>query len=292
LRYLNLGSCEFLQSLPYKISSLTSLQYLNIHRCSSLFTKGASKKLASINNLRSLRKLKILIMQNNGATIHDGTLGNMTEMESMELTLTRMASLPREMINMPKLRELRLQCPHLVKMDFKFCEFQNLSHLALVGCEMLEELPSLNELKNLKQLEISKCFNLAKFPEGFGEIEAFPKLEIFSLAWLDKLEELPLVKAETMPSLQILSIVECKALKILPENYLTLKSLRKIRIYGCLIMFQNLEKFKQIEVVTMSTTDTKEIIKKYLQVHEKIEGWLYGEYWSNELFVLLRSLIH
>jgi len=213
-------------------------------------------------------------------------------MESLELTVTRMASLPRDLVNMSKVRELRLQCPQLVKMDFKF---QNLSHLALFGCELLEELPDLHELKNLKQLEISKCFNIRKFPKEFGEVEAFPRLEILSLAWLDKLEELPIVRIEAMPSLQILSIIECEALTMLSDNYLKLRNLRKIRIYGCLMMFENLEKVKkeniQIEVMTMSTTDTNEFIKKYLQVHEKIEGWLYGEYWSNELFILLRRLI-
>jgi hypothetical protein len=47
---------------------------------------------------------------------------------------------------------------------------------------MLEELPNLHELQNLKQLEISKCFNIRKFPKEFGEVEAFPRLEILSLA--------------------------------------------------------------------------------------------------------------
>lgn len=52
-----------------------------------------------------------------------------------------------------------------------------------------------------KSETISKCFNIMKFPKGFGEIEAFPRLEIFSLAWfrLYKLEELPLVNGETLP---------------------------------------------------------------------------------------------
>lgn len=54
LRYLGLHQCKDLQSLPYSISRLSSLQCLHMAECSSLWRKTGSnrcRKVASINNL-------------------------------------------------------------------------------------------------------------------------------------------------------------------------------------------------------------------------------------------------
>jgi Leucine-rich repeat (LRR) protein len=300
LRCLHLRTCLHLQGLPLKISLVTSLQYLTIDRCTRLFQRGENnkcKKLASINNLCSLTQLKILFIQNDGETIREGTFGSMTQMEAMELTLTRMASLPHDIVNMSNLRRLRLQCAHLVQMDFEFWQLQNLTCLTLFRCEMLEDLPDLDKIRNLKQLEIIHCPKIKKFPTEFGENGAFSKLEIFSLAWLDMLEELPAMKkdTETMPSLQIFTIMECEALRLLPENYLYFKNLRRIRIYGCQMILENLTRREKthstVEMVTISSTDTKEFVRKYLQARHRMESWCYGEFWSNDFFLFLRNII-
>jgi dephospho-CoA kinase len=300
MRFLCLRSCRYLQNLPLKISSVTTLQYLSIDRCPGLWQRGDNntrKKLASINNLCSLTRLKFLFIQNSGEPIREGTFGSMTQMEAMELTLTMMESLPHDIINMSNLRRLRLQCSHFVKMDFKFWQLHCLTQLTLFGCEMLEDLPDLDKIRNLKQLEIIRCPKIRKFPNEYGEIGAFSQLEIFSLAWLDKLEELPTVKKEedTMISLQIFSIMECETLKLLPENYLNFKKLKKVKIYGSSMVLENLKLTrkvpKTVEIVTVSSVETKEFAKKYLTVRDKMEGWVYGEFWSHDLFLFLRSIL-
>ena len=108
-----------------------------------------------------------------------------------------------------------------------------MSNLELTDCSMLEELPHLHKLKSLKQLRIIRCTHLKKFPEEFGEIGAFSLLEIFSIVGLDNLVELPKVEEGAMVSLEMFIVMECRALRTLPSSYLHLKTLQKLRIYGC-----------------------------------------------------------
>lgn len=151
LSYLNLNMCSDLQCLPTSISSLTSLQCLYIGNCRSMtWTTGKKiyQKGASVNHLGSLSQLKTLAFENYGEIVSEGTLGGMVDMETFEFSLTKMERLPADMFNMSKLRKLWLKCSHVVKMDSKFCEFQNLTLLKLWSCSMLEELPALHRLKS------------------------------------------------------------------------------------------------------------------------------------------------
>ena len=175
--------------------------------------------MAFINNLACLTKLKSLQLQNNGEIINDGTLGRMTQMNSLTLSLTNMENLPNDMSNMSKLRRLiLLECFHVVKMESTFYNFQNLGYLKFAGCHLLDELPHLHNLKSLRQLEIIDCPKVRKFPKEFGHKGAFPVLEIFSLAWLPMLEELPLIEEGAMASLQIFTMMACTTLNILPKK--------------------------------------------------------------------------
>ena len=121
-------------------------------------------------------------------------------------------------------------------------------------------------------------------------------LEIFSLVELDELEKLPIIISEegVMLSLKIFTLLKCEALESLPKNYLYLKTLKKIRVYGCSMVLENLEKMKivdtKVEVVTMSLIDTNEIIKRHSQIFHTKEGWLYSEVWYNELYLFLGNL--
>jgi Leucine-rich repeat (LRR) protein len=216
LKFLDVENCKDLQYLPSSILKLTSLQYLCMEGCESLWTKPVEnrrKKVASIDNLVSLKKLKALTLQNNGKIISEGTLASMIEMDSLFLKITEVENLPGDMSNMPKLRRLSLECSHLVKMGV--CELQKLSSLRLSRCNKLEELSPLHTLRSLRKLEIIDCPMLRKLPKEFGGRGAFPSLEIFSLAFLSGLEELPVVEEEAMLLLQIFTINICTELKIL-----------------------------------------------------------------------------
>jgi len=98
LKYLSLNGCNDLHCLPRNLNRLTSLQYLDIGDCKSVWTIGEQKKksknVASINDLGTLIHLKNLVLQNNGETIREGTFERMGDMETLQLTLTMMESLP------------------------------------------------------------------------------------------------------------------------------------------------------------------------------------------------------
>jgi hypothetical protein len=297
LSFLNLNRCSDLKCLPSGISSLTSLQCLYITACSRMtWTTGKKRgqKAASINSLGSLTQLKRLYLDNYGAAISEGTVESMVDLETFALNLTQMTSLPHGMFGMSKLGKLQLQCLDIVRMESKFCEFQNLTVLRLWNCVMLEELPDLHRVKSLRKLDILNCIKLKKFPKEFGEIGAFSLLEKFSMVQLDELEELPIIEEGAMPSLKIVTIMLCETLKMFPESYLNIKQLQKVRVYGCSIILENLGSMektnKEIEVITMSTIETKEFRDRYLQVRETLSGWLYSEFTCSELFLFLQDL--
>jgi hypothetical protein len=136
-------------------------------------------------------------------------------------------------------------------------------------------------------LEIILCPKVKKIPQKIGEKEAFPLLKIFSLVGLQNLEVLPEIERGAMSFLEIFNMMDCPNLKILPQTYLNLGI--RIRVYGCprlgVASNRNL-----VQVVAMAVY-TKEIIEKYLQVLQKKEDWLYGEFWCNEVFLFVEGLM-
>lgn len=269
LKFLDLMYCKDLQYVPCSISNMTSLQSLQMMYCDSLWTKQVGygrKKVACIDNIASLKQLKKLRLQNNGKIISEGTLGSMIEMEILSLALTEMENLPGDLSKMSKLRRLSLQCSHLVKMGSSFCDLQNLRYLQLSGCYKLEELPHLHTLRSLRNLAIYDCPMLRQLPKEFGCRGAFPSLEIFSIAFLPELEELPVVEVEAMPLLQVLSIMVCPSLKILSESYLQLKTLKTIKIYSDSILIKNLNHYNEnkIKVATKPEHNILKVLETLL----------------------------
>lgn len=298
LRYLGLHNCKDLECLPRSLSRLTSLQYLRMGGCSRLWTncgqKKSRKKVALVNDLHTLTQLRRLHLGSNGEMISEGTLGSMEQMEELRLACSMMESLPADLIKMSKLRKVRLQCPRVVKMETEFYEFQSLSTLSLVGCEMLEELPGLQTMGSLRKLEIVNCYKLKRFSDKFGEKGAFPLLEIFSLVELKELEELPMIEEGGMPSLKIFTIMLCEALKILPENYLNITNFLKLRLWGCPLVLENLEKTKKLNTyvkeASMSLEEVTNILAKTEFLRKKNMAFWYNEFWRNELYLYLNEI--
>jgi len=169
-----------------------------MYGCTSLWEKGECKrrrKVATINNVSSLKKLTKLHLTNNEGVIREGTLGNMIEINTLILELT----------------------------ESNYCDFQRMTSLILYKCGMWEELPHSHKMNNLKRLEIIDCSRLKKVPREFGDNEAFSSLEICSIVGSHELEEFPLFKT--------FIIVECSSLRIFPLSYFNLKTLKIIKIY-------------------------------------------------------------
>ncbi|GLJ46817.1 hypothetical protein SUGI_0987270 [Cryptomeria japonica] len=266
LQVLHVGSCEHLLSMPCGISRLKSLQYLNVYGSPNAWAKigwnSCTRDLLSINDLGALKQLTKLSLANYGKIIREGILGKMEQMKYLTLDLTNMESLPQDMTAMSKLRKFSLTCPQLRRIEFSFSGFHDLSYVNLFNCNMLEEVPDLHKLPSLKHLKIIECPSIGKFPEEFGKGGAFPKLEEFSIVELEKLQQMPMVEDGSLPSLKTLTIMKCEALQILPECYWNLKSVEKIRVYGCSkVLTAMQDNFivtnTKVQLVRLSATDTQ-----------------------------------
>ncbi|KAH9292896.1 hypothetical protein KI387_041918 [Taxus chinensis] len=300
LKLLEIGCCKHLQSIAYAISQLTSLEYLRVFNCPNAWIKKGQNKhkrelLSNINDMAALKQLKRLALENNGEIILPGMLGSMKQIDSMWLHLTNMESLPHDMFSLSKLRRLWLTCPQLLQIEDSFYAFQHLSCIRLHNCGMLKRLPALHKVVSLKQLEIIGCSNIEKLPKEFGERGAFPKLEVFSLVNLEKLEEVPVVEEGAMPSLKTLTIMECEALQMLSESYWNLKSMEKIRVYGCSIVLTTMPKNfikveNKVQTVTLSTADTQTLRKRFMKMISSHEEFIHQEFWNNELFRFLYNI--
>lgn len=296
LRCLGLNCCKNLEYLSLNIKRLESLEHLEMDKCNNLWTKRQSyKEVASINDLKSLKCLKRLYLQNNGETLYVGTLQEMPQMETLHLTLTNMPSLPPDMISMHKLRRLSLDCSDMLNMNFSFVEFVNLTCLRLQNCLKLEELPELHKLRSLKQLDIIQCPRMKTFPTSFGERGAFPSLELLSLVCLPELLELPVLEPGAMPCLKIFSIMECEALNRLPNTYLNLRTLIKVRAYGCPIITENEPTITSLTpaatITSLSPAITKERKEEFLRC-SRTERRVYNEVWEDEFFIFLHNLFY
>ncbi|GLJ28844.1 hypothetical protein SUGI_0568410 [Cryptomeria japonica] len=294
LQLLNVASCQDLQCMPSGISNLRSLKYLNMGGSRNIGWNKCTRGRLSLNDLGTLKQLKRLGLTNNGEIIREGTLGTMKQMDSLYLDLTDIEKLPSDIAAMSKLRTLWLVCPHLLQIEDSFCRFQNLGYICLCNCGTLKQLPAFHKLTNLKHLQIVACHNIEKLPDEFGKEGAYPKLEVFSVVEVQKIEQLPIVKQGALPSLKILTIMKCEALQRIPECYWNLKSVEKIRVYGCsnvqiaMAEEENFIKTKsRVQTLTLSTTEAETLEKQYNDILRRGEHIYYGEFWCSEIFQLL-----
>ncbi|GLJ28851.1 hypothetical protein SUGI_0568520 [Cryptomeria japonica] len=297
LKILDVGSCKHLQCMPYGISNLRSLKYLNADGSRNLAWKKCRRGRLSINDLGTLNQLKWLMLSNKGEIVREGMFGTMKQMESLFLDLTDTEKLPNDMTAMSKLRTLWLACPHLIQIEDSFCGFKNMGNIRLFNCGKLKQVPPLQKLENLKHLQIVKCPNIVKFPEEFGKRGGFPKLEVFSVVEAEKLEQLPMVEEGALPLLKILTIMKCEALQRLPQCYWNLKSAEKIRVYGCskvLHVMAEEEKFiktqRKVQTITLSSMEIKTLEKRYYDILCRGEHFYYGEFWCSEMFQFLDNI--
>ncbi|GLJ28852.1 hypothetical protein SUGI_0568530 [Cryptomeria japonica] len=297
LQILDIGSCNHLQCMPYGISHLRSLKYLTAGSPRNGAWKKCRTGQLSINDLGTLNQLKWLVLANKGEIVREGMLGTMKQMESLFLDLADTEKLPHDMTAMSKLRILWLACPHLIQIEDSVCKFKNMGSIRLFNCGKLKQLPPLQKLENLKHLQIVKCPNIEKFPEEFGKGGGFPKLEVFSVVEVDKLEQLPMVEEGALPSLKILTIMKCEALQRLPQCYWNLKNVEKIRVYGCSMVLhvmaeedKFIKKTSRVQTITLSSTETKTLEKRYYDILHRGEHVYYGEFWCSEMFQFLDNI--
>ncbi|BFG38267.1 hypothetical protein CerSpe_245410 [Prunus speciosa] len=194
------------KSLPLSLTSRKSLSIL-VLRCCDL--------LDNIDHIRELGNLNVLEIS--GATclkvIPDDLFGNMPHLRSLNLSESKVRSLPSSLFNKSELRWLILR-----------------------GCAQLEKLPSLKSFVNLKVLDLSGALSFQKFRDkSFDPLVKLQTIDLSNsqinrLPFLHNLGELTRLRLggcahltrlptlNTLPQLQILDLSGATGLKEMQDE--------------------------------------------------------------------------
>ncbi|KAM7465621.1 hypothetical protein LguiB_013183 [Lonicera macranthoides] len=131
-----------------------------------------------------------------------------------------------------------------------FSQFSTLERLSLRGCENLEEIdPSIQDLTNLRVLDMSACYNLRTFDcSAFSALETLKFGECTELCTLDGLEQLE--------SLRYLHLSGCEILEILLDLS-KCKKLEKLVMIWCLELtqIQDLDRLESLQLLNMTACE-------------------------------------
>ncbi|KAK2639901.1 hypothetical protein Ddye_027696 [Dipteronia dyeriana] len=135
----------------------------------------------------------------------------------------------------PKLKWLNLSyCPHLTGIP-NLSDFPSLEEVHLRDCKSLVDLTSaVQQLNNLRYLNLYGCINVTKFPLISGNIE---RLSLIGTA----IEEVP-SSIQSLTNLTELDLSECTRLKHVSPSICKLKSLSTLDLTDC----SQLETFPEI----------------------------------------------
>ncbi|KAH9319228.1 hypothetical protein KI387_020997, partial [Taxus chinensis] len=108
------------------------------------------------------------------------------------------------------------------------CDFSNLVQLRLWKCHCAG-YPALEEMPNLKVLQMIGNSKYRVLPEGFGKPMGFPQLRYLEIVEFEVLEELPELEEGAMPRLEKLRVNLCPNVKKVPHGLDLLKCLKECK---------------------------------------------------------------
>ncbi|XP_059660127.1 putative disease resistance protein At4g19050 [Cornus florida] len=219
LRSLNMSAVQ-IDKLPSSLYDLNELCWLILRGCSCLVT------------LASLRKLnKLVVLDLSGATslitIKDKTFGQNKELKMLDLSQTRIKSLP------------------------KLLNLGDLTHLSLSGCKALDRLPSIQSLTSLQNLDLSGAEKFNEFHEH--SLERNAGLKILNLS-----ETGVTCLPSNISNLRHLFLRQCSRLKSLSGTEALNKDLEILDLAGAYNLVEISDKFfehlSSLRILNLSET--------------------------------------
>ncbi|KAK1282593.1 putative disease resistance protein [Acorus calamus] len=284
LQTLDLYWCTSLKTLPEGIAQLCNLRHLDIeaiagdhtplnvkglehlHTLHGFVVKNGSNNMEELKSLSQLRSLKIWVY------------GAVSVSEAKEAALKEKAHL-KQLWCLFSYRDDEQFGVEMIEQVFKELSppgsiekisvsgyfgnqfpvwtsdaslLRNLTYLELGGCSNCAQLPALEKLPHLRNLEISAAFkvrNIGSESHDMNEV-AFPKLETLRLAWMDALEGWGGLGNGAFPRLKSLKIERCPKLRLLPEGLKHCTSFRELDIdtSGSLTTIKGLASVRDIKI--------------------------------------------
>ncbi|XP_056173553.1 disease resistance protein RPV1-like isoform X2 [Syzygium oleosum] len=194
--------------------------------------------LETLPDLSNLLYLKTLRLQLRGNLSNPSELeaapspwwiGRLRMLEFLDLYSPYIATLSSDLILLSQLKQLKLHCRNLqclprlptslsylhiklcrrIKTTNDLSNLKALSELYIIDCDRLTEIQGLEDLENLRTLELARLPSLAKLPD----LTNLKKLKKMHLKDCTKLFEI----RGSPDSLEILHIVNCSKLQMLPD---------------------------------------------------------------------------
>ncbi|CAN1245432.1 Disease resistance protein L6 [Linum grandiflorum] len=287
LQKLNLFGCKSIKELP-DMSSLMSLDGLNLEGCTELVKVTSFEKLAMLRKLNMLgcRSIKELPDMSCLKNLHDLSLegcaelikvtsfGKLEKLRKLNLFGCKSIKELPDLSGLVSLNNLNLEgCTELVKITC-YQKLEMLRKLNMAGCESIKELSNMSDLKHLQDLNMEGCTKLIKV-RSFGKLETLRKLnmsgcksikELPDMSGLKNLHDLNLegctglIKVAgfgKLDKLRKLNMSGCNTIKELPDMS-GLKNLHDINLEGCteLVKVTSFEKLETLRKLNMSGCNT------------------------------------
>ncbi|KAJ0025225.1 hypothetical protein Pint_08555 [Pistacia integerrima] len=241
---LNITKCFRLRNIP----QLPYLQHLELHHCSDVILRSASKltsvtilvingfteQLAFLGNMLQNNALLMSITISSCPKLHSipSSLGKLINLKSLTIRWSKeLTSLPDELQNLTSLESLEIiECDSLTSLPEDIQSLSSLRTLSIENCNSLTSLPqNLQFLTSLEHLTIMYCPKLTSLPEDLRHLFALKRLSILNCPEVASLPE----GLKYVTTLQNLEIRGCSGLKVFPEWVANLISLRSLTLTDC-----------------------------------------------------------
>jgi Leucine-rich repeat (LRR) protein len=213
-----------------------------------LLLKGIQFSAAVIDDIGHLTKLQVLDLENS----KDAILPDVSKLICLEevhfLRFRKVATIFGFSPRMSNLRTLDFNgCEELRSLEHGVGELVALWELSFSWCRNLNELPNLQKLTNLRNLNINRCHRIKLVP-GLDYLVA---LELLSVSECSNIVELP--NLQKLISLQTLDISQCRKIKSL-QGLGELVSLQQLMAQDCseLTQLPNMSKLSNLQVLNLS----------------------------------------
>lgn len=254
LEELDLSGCLLLKELPH-FNTLVKLKKLHLSDCSSLVTLPclSQNRLLEVLDLSGCHELKV---------IRDESFEHMPCLQILDLSETKVESLP-SLSNLTKLSHLKLKhCINLreipqmnsllqlevlnlcgvpvpsLKLETEFLKHMTNLQMLDLSETVIENLPSMSNFNNLKELSLRGCSNL----KTLSDLEALKKLDVLDLSGTGITCLPPL---STLSNLRTLMLTGCSGLdnSLHLEEFIMLIFMEKLPL-----KFSDLLHIKQLDL--------------------------------------------